>query len=102
MDWDVDYKGYDLVVRHPDVIEFDIVSEQAPAVDCLLCLWVLNHLPIADSQAAIHNLRTSGSKYLIMTDRPKYHHEQPPEIHMDYLEELILNAKGDRILLVEL
>jgi len=63
---------------------------------------VLNHMPYEDSQYAIRNIKASGSKYLIMTDRPIWHHEQPPEIQMEYLEELKLNSKGDRILLIEL
>jgi hypothetical protein len=37
-----------------------------------------------------------------MTDRPRWHHEQPPEIQMEYIEELPLNDKGDRILLCPL
>ena len=102
MDWDVDYTAYDLVPRHSSVIEFDLTSQIAPRVDCLLCLWVLNHMPYDASQAAIRNLKMSGSKYLIMTDRPVWHHEQPPEIQMTALESLTLTGKGDRMLLIEL
>jgi len=102
VDWDVVYLALDLIPRRPGVIQFDLVHEVPPKSDCLLCLWVLNHMPYEDSQASIRNLKASGSKYLIMTDRPVWHHEQPPEIHMNHIEELNLTAKGDRMLLIEL
>lgn len=102
MDWDVEYTPYDLVPRRPEVIEFDLVRQVPPTVDAILCLWVLNHMPFEDCRGAIRNLKASGSRYLIMTDRPIWHHEQPPEIQMEALETLVLNAKGDQIKLVEL
>lgn len=102
IEWDVDYVPYDLIVRDPSVVEFDIVNEVAPEADALLCLWVLNHLPYEQCEAALENLKASGSKYLIMTDRPIWHSEQPEAIQMPYLEELRLNKKGDRIILCEL
>lgn len=102
IDWDVKYTPYDLVPRHESVTEFDIVNEVAPEADALLCLWVLNHLPYEQCEVALENLVNSGSRYLIMTDRPIWHDEQPPQIQMPYLEELTLNKKGDRILLCEL
>lgn len=99
---DVIYTAYDLVPRHPSVHPFDLVKQVAPRVDMILCLWVLNHLPPDDSRKAIANLKASGSKYLMMTDRPIWHCDQPEEILMPYIEELKLNHKGDRILLIEL
>jgi len=102
MTWDVEYTPYDLVPRHPDVTEFDLVNEVPPKVDCILCLWVLNHMPFEDSRAAIRNIKLSGSKYLIMTDRPIWHFEQPPEIQMQAKEAILLNSRGDRIKLIEL
>jgi len=102
IDWEVDYAAYDLVPRRPGVIEFDIVRNVAPRADALLCLWVLNHMPYDDCLAALGNLKASGSKYLIMTDRPRWHCEQPPQIQMESLETIALNAKGDAIKLVEL
>jgi len=38
----------------------------------------------------------------MMTDRPRWREEQPPEIEMPYLERLVLNKKMDSIVLVEL
>jgi len=93
------YTPLDLVPRKPEVKAFDLVREVPPKVDLLLCLWVLNHLPFEECRKAISNLKASGSRYLLMTDRPKWHHEQPPEIVMPHIEELKLNEKGDRILL---
>jgi hypothetical protein len=93
------YTPLDLVPRRPEVKAFDLVREVPPAVDLLLCLWVLNHLEYADCLSALKNLKASGSRYLLMTDRPKWHHEQPQEIVMPNIEELKLNEKGDRILL---
>lgn len=102
MAWDVDYTPYDLVPRLPEVTAFDLVREVPPKVDCLMCLWVLNHMPFDDSRAAIANLKASGSKYLIMTDRPVWHHEQPPEIQMQALDAILLTPKGDRLKLIRL
>lgn len=102
VEWDVEYTAYDLVPRHADVAEFDLVAEVPPKVDAILCLWVLNHLPADQCRAALENIRASGSGYLIMTDRPMWHCEQPAEIQMPFLEELTLNEKGDRILLCAL
>jgi len=102
MVWDVEYTAYDLVPRSTEVIEFDLVNQVAPQVDALLCLWVLNHFPVDQCISAIDNIRASGSKYLIMTDRPKWHREQPIQIQMDAIESLSLNNKGDTIKLIEL
>lgn len=99
----VEYSAYDLVPRRAEVQEFDLVREVPPRVDLLLCLWVLNHLPLDDCRAAIRNLRASGSRFLMMTDRPRWHAEQPDEIRMPYIEDLVIDTvKGDRILLVPL
>lgn len=98
----IDYTAYDLVPRVDGVIKFDLVLEVAPRVDMIMCLWVLNHLPLNDSRNAIANLKASGSKYLMMSDRPSWHCGQPEEIVMPYIEELRINSKGERILLIEL
>lgn len=98
----VDYTPYDLVPRHPSVTEFNLVEQVPPKVDCLMVLWVLNHMPFDDCRKALKNIRESGAKFLLMTDRPKWHDEQPPEIQMQALEALLLNAKGDRIKLIRL
>ena len=98
----IDYKAYALVVRDPSVTRFDLVQEVPPKVDCIMLLWVLNHFEFDQCRAALKNIHASGAKYLIMTDRPKWHPEQPPEIDMQALEALLLNEKGDRLKLIRL
>jgi hypothetical protein len=99
----VAYTAYDLVPRHPRVQPFDLVTTVPPPVDLIMCLWVLNHLPYAAARQAIANLRASGARLLLMTDRPRWHHEQPPDIHMPHLETLDLGTDaGDRLLLIDL
>ncbi len=97
------YQAYDLVPRAPTVEPFDLVKQIPPAVDLILCLWVLNHLPFEHSRRAIANLRASAARYLLMTDRPIWRQEQPPEIEMPYVERLVLRQdKGDALLLIDL
>jgi hypothetical protein len=98
----IEYRAYDLVPRHPSVTAFNLIEQVPPKVDCLMCLWVLNHMPYDACKLALANLFDSGSTYLLMTDRPKWHAEQPPEIQVQALDALLLNEKGDRIKLVRL
>ena len=85
-----EYQGYDLVPRHGSVKQFDLVNEIPPAVDLIMCLWVLNHFPFDDCRAALKNLKASGAKYLMMTDRPDWHGTQPPEIQTKPLESIVI------------
>ena len=96
------YTAYDLVPRREQVIKFDLVTEIPPQVDMIMCLWVLNHMPMEECRQAIANLKASGSKFLMITDRPKWHAEQPEEIQMPYVECLEITKEGDRILLIQL
>ena len=99
----IEYRPFDLVPRHPDVTAFDLVREVPPQVDCILCLWVLNHMPYEACEMALANLKASGARYLIMTDRPKWHAEQPPGIRMEAIEShMLVPEKGDRLLLIRL
>ncbi len=99
------YLPLDLVPRHPSVKTFDIIQEVAPQVDMLMCLWVLNHFPADHCVQAIDNLVNSGSKYLLVTDRPRWVEDQPQEM-LDLieapLEVLYLNEKQDSIRLIKL
>jgi len=69
IDWPhpVTYSAYDLVPRRPGVKKFDIIHQIPKPVDCIMCLWVLNHLPEDHARQALDNLKASGSKYLIYT-----------------------------------
>ena len=98
----IEYTPYDLVPRLPEVRKFDLLKQIPPKVDLIMCLWVLNHLPYDHCKKAIENIKASGAKYLMMTDRPVWREEQPPEIEMPYLEELVLNEKQDSIRLIAL
>lgn len=63
MDWPhpVAYTALDLVPRHEDVKQFDIVREVPPNADMTLCLWVLNHLDEKDARSAVANLLRSSA-----------------------------------------
>lgn len=98
----IDYTAYDLVPRLPEVKTFDLVQQVPPKVDLLMILWVLNHFPYDHCEKAIKNIKASGAKYLLMTDRERYRKDQPQEIDFPYLEKLVLNEKNDSIRLVKL
>ncbi len=98
----IEYQAFDLVIRDDSVTRFDLIQEVPPKVDCIMCLWVLNHMDFDQCRIALKNLHSAGAKYLIITDRPQWHPEQPPEIQMQALEALLLNEKGDRIKLIRL
>jgi hypothetical protein len=100
MEWDVEYTPYDLVPRHESVKPLDVVKG-CPKVDMIMCLWVLNHFPKDDCIRALENICSSGSKYLLMTDKPGWHDSQPREIQMPFLESLDLGG-GNRMLLIDL
>lgn len=63
MDWPhaVAYTPLDLVPRHPDVRQFDLVHSAPPKADMTLCLWVLNHLPEESAKRAAENLLKNTS-----------------------------------------
>jgi hypothetical protein len=98
----VDYRAYDLVPRHESIAQFDLLEEIPPKVDCIMLFWVLNHFPFEECRNAISNIKASGAKYVMMTDRPIWHAEQPPEIQAQALESLPLTEKGDRIVFFKL
>jgi len=66
--WSVDYQGFDLYPRHPDVAQFDITKQVLPRSDLILCRHVLNHLSIQYAERALANFRASRSTYLLMTN----------------------------------
>jgi len=99
---DIEYQAYDLVPRQPEIKLFDLVKEIPPAVDMIMCLWVLNHLPFDDVVKAIDNLKKSGARYLMMTDRPTRYNDQPLAVRMPYIEKMSLKVKDDSIILIDL
>lgn len=66
IDWDVDYKPFDLIPRSSEVGKIDITRRKLPNCDAILCRMVLNHLDDKRVDMAIKKFRKSG-KYLIAT-----------------------------------
>ena len=60
----VEYRPYDLIVRHPSVTEIDICQTALPACDLILCRAVLNHLWPGQVSAALR-LFCQSSRYLL-------------------------------------
>ena len=87
LDW---YAGYDIVataIEHnrqswgSDKISFevrDLVKHAPPAADLILCRHLLIHLPLADCLKVLRNFKSSGSRYLMITNQP--HIEKNDEI----------------------
>lgn len=68
---EVHYKAFDLVPRHDEVTQFDIIQDKPQPVDLLMCIWCLNHFPDDHARVALDNLQASGSTYLMLTYWPK-------------------------------
>lgn len=85
------YTAYDLVRRHPAVREFDMLVDEVPQVDLLICLWVLNHMPDEDAGLAYTRLLNSGSTYLMMTHRESY----PDWVDEEIIERLSINPLSE-------
>lgn len=64
--WQVEYRPFDLIVRHPSVTELDIVTQPLPACDLILCRAVLNHLHAPQVGLAL-GLFAQAGKYLLAT-----------------------------------
>lgn len=96
VNWDVEYKAYDIYPRHSSVVKLDITKESPEPADMVMCLWVLNHLDPDAQIASLMNIVSSGSKYLMLTKRK---HEQWDITGA--LEEIVLNKKEDRIILYQ-
>jgi len=64
--WTVEYRPFDLIVRHPSVTELDITTERLPECDLILCRTVLNHLGAAEVGLAL-DLFSQAGKYLLAT-----------------------------------
>lgn len=66
--WDVEYQGYDLYPRHPDVIQFDATKKILPRSDLIICRHVLNHLSIEFMELMVDNFFLSESRYVLVTN----------------------------------
>lgn len=83
----VEYHGYDLM---PDLIEkngagswaqhftvFNVLSDQLPRRDLILCRDLLIHLCTDDLLLALENFKRSQSKYLLASTYPRETNQQP-------------------------
>lgn len=66
VDWDVDYRPFDLFPRCHSVTEIDISKEVMPPADAILCRMVLNHLCDTRVKMALANFKESAG-FLIAT-----------------------------------
>lgn len=64
--WNVDYRPFDLIPRRPEVQKIDVTREALPACDAVLCRMVLNHLDSERVQMALGLFRHSA-RYLFAT-----------------------------------
>ena len=85
----VEYDAFDLVPRHKDVKPFDLIHEVPPKRDLLLCLWLLNHLPVEHARAAQDNLLASGSEYVMVT----WWSEMDEYLDLDPVEEVLIRTR---------
>jgi Methyltransferase domain len=84
------YVGFDIVPRlikqnretwGTEKISFeeaDLIKQPLPSADLILCRHLLIHLPFEDCIQLLRNFRSSGSRYLMITNSP--HVEQNEEI----------------------
>jgi hypothetical protein len=66
IEWDVEYRPFDLIARDPSVIERDVTRKALPKCDAILCRMVLNHLDEERILMALALFRRSA-RYLIAT-----------------------------------
>lgn len=60
LQWDIEYRAFDLVPRRDDVVALDITREALPACDAVLCRHVLIHLDPERIKQAIALFRQSA------------------------------------------
>jgi hypothetical protein len=85
VDWNVNYRGYDVYPRHEDVNYFDGSREIPEKADLILCRQVMIHLPQDRVESMIENFKDSGSTYLAATtwDEPTNNNWDAPYHHVD-------------------
>jgi hypothetical protein len=86
-----DYYPLDLVPRHPDVKQFDIVASVPPTVEMVMCLWVLNHFPEDAAKQAYANIMASGCKYFMLTWESRLH----DFLDLPAIESVVIRKRDD-------
>jgi len=84
----VEYTAYDLIPRHESVKPFNLLEDECPQVDMLMCLWVLNHFPEPMMKVGFDRLMNSGSKWLLMT----WDCRLPEFLNVPYSEQILLRG----------
>lgn len=64
--WQVEYRAFDLISRHKSIRQLDITTQPLPQCDLILCRAVLNHLDTDRIVMALEWFRQSG-QYLLAT-----------------------------------
>ena len=67
------YLPYDLIPRAHGVKKLDILTDELPEADCLMVLWVINHLTADQAKFAASKILNSKSRYLFATWHPRYY-----------------------------
>lgn len=93
----ISYKAFDLIPRKPEVVTLDILNVVPPKSDLIMCLWVFNHFSESNIKKAMQNIKDSGSKYLLVTQRHGYY-----KYPFNIIDLIILNEKKDCLMLVRL
>ena len=70
--FDCQYTAYDLVPRSPDIIKYDILTDEIPEADCIMVLWVINHMDDEQAALAVSKILNSKARYLLITWRERY------------------------------
>lgn len=66
VDWNVEYRAFDLIPRDPSIEQIDITRKKLPDCDAILCRMVLNHLDEERILMALKKFKVSAV-YLIAT-----------------------------------
>lgn len=84
------YTPFDLVPRHPEVKQFNLLQDRMPQADCFMVVWVLNHFPEEQAGIAMSKLMGTKARYLIHTFDPR----QPSCTDIPFIEEVEIRAPG--------
>ena len=85
------YTPYDLIPRAHGVEKLDILTDELPAADCLMVLWVLNHFPPEMQEIAIRKLQETNARFLMMT----WDNKMEPCADLVYVEKEVLRKAVD-------
>jgi hypothetical protein len=83
VDLPCDYRAYDVEPRKPSVTRLDVILEDVPLVDAILCRHVLNHIGFEQVVVALARMRRSCA-YLMATTKPGPAKPVPSSHFADY------------------